>query len=209
MQALVDARSLHTCDRFISIMILPRNCLNPLTPASALTTTGGPVYVQSSWGTPPAPEKGLVRLDQPLIGQRGRIAHVALVYSDSEPLEPRLGSVSDTVARALLAHRHYTSVLGALRLLSGDAWAMLHEKGATGPVHSDSSSLRPRDARPTQREDLEDILHRQTPPHPLLFAHPTGPPSFAFKRLELRAQKAPSPCSTSRGSWRQAAEITG
>src|SRR5947207_4365135 len=64
---------------------------------------GGPVYVQSSWGTPPAPEKGLVRLDQPLIGQRGRIAHVALVYSDSEPLEPRLGSVSDTVARALLA----------------------------------------------------------------------------------------------------------
>src|SRR5213075_825224 len=37
---------------------------------------GGPVYVQSSWGTPPAPEKGLVRLDQPhepLLG-RGRRA---------------------------------------------------------------------------------------------------------------------------------------
>jgi hypothetical protein len=137
--------------------------------------TGGPVYVQSSWGTPPAPEKGLMRLDQPLIGRRGRIAHVALVYSDSEPLEPRLGSVTDTVARALLAHRHYTSVLGALRLLAGDVWALLHEKGATGPLEA-GSSLRPRDAPPTQREDIEEILHGQTPANPLLLAHPAGPP---------------------------------
>jgi hypothetical protein len=136
---------------------------------------GGPVYVQSSWGTPPAPEKGLMRLDQPLIGERGRIAHVALVYSDSEPLEPRLGSVTDTAARALLAHRHYTSVLGALRLLTGDAWAMLHEKDAIGPLEA-GSSLRPRRARPTQREEIEEILHRQTPAHPLLLAHPAGPP---------------------------------
>jgi len=136
---------------------------------------GGPVYVQSSWGTPPAPEKGLVRLDQPLIGEHGEIAHVALVYSDSEPLEPRLGSVTDTAARAILAHGHYTSVLGALRLLAGDGWAMMHEKGATGPLEP-GSSLRPRGAAPTHRETIEEILHRQTPAHPLLVAHPAGPP---------------------------------
>jgi hypothetical protein len=65
---------------------------------------------------------------------------VALVYSPSEPLEPRPGSSVDALARAALAHSHYTSALGAVRLLISDAWAALHERsGAPAPAE-----LRPR-----------------------------------------------------------------
>src|SRR5476649_549369 len=98
---------------------------------------GGPVYVSSEWKG--SPQDGLARLapDRPLAAA-GKIAHVALVYAPSEPLDSRLGSVTDAVARAILAHGTYTSAVGALRLVLADAWAALHERHpvtATSTLH--------------------------------------------------------------------------
>jgi hypothetical protein len=101
---------------------------------------GGPVYVRSE--ADGSRRGGLARLDPALpLAPEGKIAHVALVYTPSEPLQPRLGSVADTLARAVLAHDHYISAFGALRLAFEDAWAALHEK-SNGL--GDESTLRPR-----------------------------------------------------------------
>ena len=119
-------------------------------------TEGGPVYVKSEVG--PSRREGLARLDPSnQLAPEGKIAHLALVYSPSEPLQPRLGSVADVLARAVLAHEHYISALGAVRLLLSDAWAALHEtKGATA-----ASSLRPRSdlAVVAEPHRLARILH--------------------------------------------------
>jgi hypothetical protein len=116
----------------------------------------GPVYVTSDVNG--SRRDGLARLDpsKPLAPE-GKIAHVALVYSPSEPLQPRLGSVADVLARAMLSHGHYISALGAVRLLVSDAWAALHEtKAATA-----GSSLRPRGDLPVVAEHhrLARMLH--------------------------------------------------
>jgi hypothetical protein len=110
--------------------------------------TGGPVYVSSE--ADGSPSKGLARLDKhrPLVGEQGKIAHVALVYSPSEPLEPRIGETAEAMARAAISHSHYVSALGALRLLFSDAWAALHQdSGGDG-----RSTLTP-------RSDLDPTVH--------------------------------------------------
>jgi hypothetical protein len=100
---------------------------------------GGPVYVESEFKG--SPRDGLARLDpEKPLAEGGRIAHVALVYSPSLPLSPGLGSVADTLARAALAHGNYTTMLGALRLIFGDAWAALHHAQPS----AGQSTLRPR-----------------------------------------------------------------
>jgi hypothetical protein len=103
------------------------------------TGASGPVYVSSE--VDGSRDHGLARLDpgRPL-APAGKIAHVALVYSPSEPLRPRLGSVADTLIRAILSHDRYVGALGAIRLALEDAWAALHERGALTP----ESTLRPR-----------------------------------------------------------------
>ena len=129
---------------------------------------GGLVYVRSEVDR--SSSKGLERLEngRPLSSGRS-IAHVALVYSPSEPLVPRAGSAADTLARALLAHSHYVSILGATRLLLGDALAAIREHQ---PV-SASSSLRPRDdpLLDHPRSHLTRLLHHnggsEAPPGPL------------------------------------------
>jgi hypothetical protein len=116
----------------------------------------GPVYVCSE--VHGSRRDGLARLapSQPLAPE-GKIAHVALVYSPSEPLQPRLGSVADVIARAVLAHEHYISALGALRLAISDAWAAAHEAKAV----TAESTLRPRtDAPlPAHHHRLAEMLH--------------------------------------------------
>jgi len=99
----------------------------------------GPVYVESEFKG--SPRDGLARLDpdKPL-AEPGRIAHVALVYSPSEPIAPGLGPVADTLARAALSHGNYTTMLGALRLIFGDAWAAMHHAQPS----AGQSTLRPR-----------------------------------------------------------------
>lgn len=105
------------------------------------------MYVRSEWRG--STRDGLARLDpeRPLAAE-GKIAHVALVYSPSEPLVARPGSVADTLARAVIAHGHYASALGVFRLLLSDAWAAIHEKHPAGAP----STLR-------RREDLELEVH--------------------------------------------------
>ncbi|HWC87505.1 MAG TPA: hypothetical protein VG388_13275 [Solirubrobacteraceae bacterium] len=118
---------------------------------------GGPVYVRSEWKGSPA--DGLARLDKgkPLVSVEGRIAHVALVYSPSEPVDPRFGATAETLARAAISHAHYTSTLGALRLLLSDAWAALHEHSGGDT----SSTLTPRtdEGAPVHHGLLTRILH--------------------------------------------------
>ena len=98
----------------------------------------GPVYVQSEWHGSPA--DGLARLSEPLVRVKGQIAHVALVYSSSEPLDPEFGDTVESLARAAITHAHYTSALGAMRLLLSDAWAAMHEHSPA----TDRSTLTPR-----------------------------------------------------------------
>lgn len=127
----------------------------------------GPVYVRSE--VDGSSDKGLSRLDPglPLVAS-GTVAHVALVYSPSEPLAPRGGSIADTLARALLAHSHYASVLGETRALIADAAAMLAERHP----QTQASTLRPRTDIPLARQhhQLAKLLHRgssDAPPGPL------------------------------------------
>jgi hypothetical protein len=118
----------------------------------------GPVYVQSEWKGSPA--DGLARLGKPLVGEDGQIAHVALVYSSSEPLDPEFGDTAQSLARAAISHAHYTSALGAMRLLLSDAWAAMHEHSAG----NGRSTLTPRtDAgltQPVHHGILGHALHR-------------------------------------------------
>jgi hypothetical protein len=122
----------------------------------------GPVYVSSEWIG--SRDKGLGRLvaDRPL-APPGKIAHVALVYSPSEPLKPRLGSVADTLIRAILAHSQYIGALGGIRLVLKDGWAALHERD--GNAQGDGaarSTLLPRNDQepPHHHRRLADMLGR-------------------------------------------------
>jgi hypothetical protein len=120
--------------------------------------TGGPVYVSSE--SAGSPNKGLARLDKsrPLVSEEDTIAHVALVYSPSEPLEPRIGETAEAMSRAAVSHSHYLSTLGALRLLFSDAWAALHEDSAG----EGRSTLTPRSdlEAPVHHGVLRRVLHR-------------------------------------------------
>jgi hypothetical protein len=139
----------------------------------------GPVYVCSE--VHGSRRDGLARLDPGrALAPGGKIAHVALVYSPSEPLQPRIGSVADVLARSVLAHDHYISALGALRLALGDAWAALHEKHAI----TAESTLRPRDDLPiaSHHHRLAELLHGRRAADP---SSPPDPgPLGIFRALE-------------------------
>ena len=105
------------------------------TPADPDRPPGGPVYVQSEWEG--KRELGLQRLAEPLVSG-GDVAHVALVYSPSLPPGHHLGETVETAVRAFGSLGRYTSVVGALKLLGRDLWAIVHHP------HDDASNLRPR-----------------------------------------------------------------
>lgn len=135
-------------------------------------TPFGPVYVMSTKPGTHDHEWGLKRLGtwngdsinvtgMPLSGGDEPVAHVALVYSSLEGVSPGIGREAGTVAETGLALGHYASVVGALRLVTGDAWAALHEGGGQGSGGS-SPSLRPRDDLATARQHhLAALLHRK------------------------------------------------
>jgi len=104
---------------------------------------GGPVYVRSE--VDGSRLDGLARLrDGRPLAAPGSVAHVALVYSPSEPLAPRAGSVADALARAVLSHARYDSVPGLTRMLVADIAALLSERNRQRAT----SSLRPRTDMP-------------------------------------------------------------
>lgn len=132
----------------------------------------GPVYVMSARPGTHDHEWGLKRLGTwrdgsidvtgiPLTSGDELIVHVALVYTSLEGVGPGIGREAGAVGEAGLMLGHYASVLGALRLVIGDAWAALHEGGSQeAPVSS--PSLRPRDDALTARQHhLAALLHRK------------------------------------------------
>lgn len=131
----------------------------------------GPVYVMSAKPGTSDHEWGLRRLGtwrgdgsmdvtgMPLADGDEPIVHVALVYTSLEGVSPGIGRGTGTVTEAGLTLGHYSSVLGALRLVVGDAWTALYEgRGREAPVSS--PSLRPRDdALTTRQHHLAALLH--------------------------------------------------
>jgi hypothetical protein len=136
------------------------------------------VYVSSEWQGSPA--KGLARLDATApLAAPGKIAHVALVYSPSEPSRPSATETLATLARAVHTHAHYTSALGALRMVLSDARAALH----AGENDGRRSSLRVRDdLHPQRHRGLPGwlALHRAHPGE----ADPAPPPGGVLRALE-------------------------
>lgn len=132
----------------------------------------GPVYVESARPGTSDHEWGLKRLGtwcdsgiditgMPLADGHEPIVHVALVYTSLEGVSPGIGRGAGTVTEAGLMLGHYASVVGALRLVVGDAWAALHEGGG-GAAPVPSPSLRPRDDALTARQHhLAALLHRK------------------------------------------------
>jgi hypothetical protein len=132
----------------------------------------GPVYVMSAKPGTRDHEWGLKRLGtwrddsmditgMPLADGDEPIAHVALVYSSLEGVSPGMGRGAGAVTEAGLMLGHYASVVAALRLVVGDAWAALHEGGG-GAAPVPSPSLRPRDDALTARQHhLAALLHRK------------------------------------------------
>ena len=132
----------------------------------------GPVYVMSARPGTHDHEWGLKRLGtwrgdvvdvtgMPLGDGADPIVHVALIYTSLEGVSPGLGREAGVVGEAGLMLGHYASVVGAFRLVAGDAWAALHEDGGrAAPVPS--PSLRPRDDAMTARQHhLAALLHRK------------------------------------------------
>jgi hypothetical protein len=92
---------------------------DPERPGSA-----GPVYVTSHVDGSRAEGLARLRPGRPLT-EDGRIAHVALVYSPSEPTRPSAVTTADALARVALHHGQYASAVGTLRMIIEDAWAGL------------------------------------------------------------------------------------
>jgi len=126
----------------------------------------GPVYVMSARPGTREREWGLKRLghwrrdgrldisEAPLAEDDRPIAHVALVYTSLEDVGPLLGSGTGTVAEAGLLLGQYASVAGAVRMLVGDAWGAVNERGG-----APSPSLFPRgDLGATHRFSISRFL---------------------------------------------------
>jgi hypothetical protein len=134
---------------------------------------GGPIYVQSCW--PPGSnnrEAGLARLGlwraqdlrsidsthAPLTNGQGRIAHIALVYSNLEERSPQVEATLLSLAMLLFSLSQYTSLPNLARMLFRDLQALY--KGQND--YSSASVLRVR------RDPGFIPLHRRGAPDRLL-----------------------------------------
>jgi len=96
----------------------------------------GAIYVQSLWpeqtSGQPTREQGLARLGQwapdgtldttqaPLVTDHQSIAHVALVYSHLEPVQPHVGSGSVALEMAAVSWYRYATLPGLVQMLRRD-----------------------------------------------------------------------------------------
>ena len=141
----------------------------------------GPIYVQSHYLDAQkriSREEGLKRLgawcddkqridttDAPLVAVEASdecISHVALVYSNLEPMKSEVGATLLTLESTLASSSHYGSVLGLLHMAVTDGLAMI---GHHAPQEQQPTSSRPRVDLPARA--VKPLgLHGQTAPTP-------------------------------------------
>lgn len=140
----------------------------------------GPIYVQSSW--PPETnntEAGLKRLgawvsgktraidttNAPLSNGTGKIAHVALVYSQLQDQGPHPGALLEMSSTALLSLGHYTSLTGLIQMSFTDVRAMLEHPHTTETATS-SLAVRQELLHPGRHplHSIDRLLRRPVPP---------------------------------------------
>src|SRR5260221_9448168 len=102
----------------------------------------GAIYVQSRWRDNnednATREEGLKRLGvwcgdkervdttaAPLVANDGSVSHVALVYSNLEPMGPELGATLITLETFLFSASHYGSALRLIHVALADGLAMI------------------------------------------------------------------------------------
>ncbi|MGZ3624435.1 MAG: hypothetical protein ACXWPS_01915 [Ktedonobacteraceae bacterium] len=145
----------------------------------------GPIYVQSSFRDKQrkiiSREEGLKRLgawsdnkqsinieDAPLVAQNandGTIAHVALVYSNLEPMKSEVGATILSLESSLASSSHYGNIMRLLHMAVTDGLAMIGRHATQDPQ---PVSSRPRTDLPT-RSNKHVGLHGQAAP-----AQPAG-----------------------------------
>jgi hypothetical protein len=69
---------------------------------------------------------------EPDMEPKPRFAQVALVYSDLEDRATRLGSTTDTLARATVSFGHYAHLLAGVGMIVGDLAELLHRHSGQG-----------------------------------------------------------------------------
>lgn len=131
----------------------------------------GPIYVQSVW--PPdshCREAGLRRLgtwdvsqpfrvdgsDAPLTNGKGRIAHIALVYSNEEGHQHQIGSSVIAGSMATISLGHYACIIGLIRIAFADLFAALEPHPKDDKVMTPSLRV---------RHDAGFNTHHHTPGH--------------------------------------------
>lgn len=140
----------------------------------------GPVYVQSSW--PPDTynvEAGLSRLGTwvqgsaraidnsraPLTNGIGRIAHVALVYSQLQDQQAHPGALLEMSSTALFALGHYTSLTGLIHMSVADIGVMLrHSKQQDNARSSLAVRTDMAPASPHPLQSVDRLLRRPIRP---------------------------------------------
>jgi len=153
----------------------------------------GAIYVQSHYRDAQgrsSREEGLKRLgvwsdnkqhidttDAPLVAEDandGSVAHVALVYSNLEPMKSEVGATLLTLESTLASSSHYGSVMGLLHMAVTDGLAMIGHHGT-------------QDQQPTSSRPRIDLVSRSTQHLGLLGqAAPAPPPGVlaAVRNLE-------------------------
>ncbi len=114
----------------------------------------GAIYVESRWRDDKgiaSREEGLKRLGvwrddkervdttaAPLVAYDGSVSHVALVYSNLEPMGPELGAALVTLGTSLFSASHYASASGLIHMALADGLAMIGHHTALGqePISS-------------------------------------------------------------------------
>ncbi|HUZ77946.1 MAG TPA: hypothetical protein VMV93_10240 [Chloroflexota bacterium] len=123
---------------------------------------GGPVYVQSHWPPPSgSQERGLARLDRPLVGRESELAHVALVYSGLELLGPQPDVTMQLLGQTLLGAHRYAGPVSVLEMLFKDVLAQVHPGGEATENAGEQRSLLVRPELRAAHQQLLERLHLQ------------------------------------------------
>jgi hypothetical protein len=92
----------------------------------------GAIYVQSLWedknDKEASREKGLARLDGPLVSKNESVSHVALVYSNLESTGPALGAALIALSMSIFSVGRYASIAGLAHMLVTDIKAAIFRK---------------------------------------------------------------------------------